>query len=497
MDYVVRLTGQDNLSGTINNVKGAVNDLNNSVSNLDKFTDKFKRIEGSAAPLKKQLRDLKAIMAEMNFQGLSGTEEFTRIAQYAGQISDAMGDASAATRRFADDTFALKAAADTMTVVTGAFTAVTGAMSLFGVENENVKNAILKVQSAMAILNGVQAIANALNKDSALMQALKAMRMKISEAVTRANTNAIRANTVAENISTATTKKDTIAKAANTVAETVNGAATKKSTIIQNAWNIAKAVAKALLGDFTGLAIVAAGAIATYAMATADSTDKIEGQSKALKDNNKIADTNVMWKERMKKSEGEWSDSVTQNASNQISQYTKLQLKWLECNKDQKLREKFQREYGDEVNRVAGKVKKLSEYEDFFVRDTDKVVAAILARAAAEAGAQKYAEAMLKKAENDRNGSRANGRYYTVYHEGDLLTDEQAQQLHDAAGLSYYHNQDLVMTGRLDYGYKLSKAGAEKATQFYKKRADEIKAQDDAEINFWKNWSSEQSRKAA
>lgn len=497
MDYVVRLTGQDNLSGTINNVKGAVNDLSNSVSNLDKFTDKFKRIEGSAAPLKRQLRDLKAIMADMNFQGLSGTEEFTKIAQYAGQVKDAMDDAGAATRRFADDTFALKAAADTMTVVTGAFTAATGAMSLFGVENENVKNAILKVQSAMAVLNGVQAIANALNKDSALMQALKAMRMKVSEAVTRANTNAIRANTVAENISTATTKKDTVAKAANTVAETVNSAATKKSTIIQNAWNVAKAVAQALMGNFTGLAIVAAGAIATYAMATADSTDKIEGQSKALKDNNKIADANVMWKERMKKSEEEWSDSVTQNASNQISQYTKLQLKWLECNQDQKLREKFQREYGDEVNRVAGKILKMSEYENFFVRDTDKVVAAILARAEAEAYADRYAKAILKKAENDRNGSRANGRFWTVYHEGDLLTDEEAAELHKAYGLQYYHGIDLVMTGKTDTPYKLSKHGADLATSESKKRADAIKAQDDAEIQYYQNKAIESSKKVA
>lgn len=498
MDYSVNLTAKDNLSGTIKQCKQAVQEFGNAAStNMDKFRQRFEKIEGSAAPLKKQLRDLRALMSEMNFKGMSGTEEFTQIAMYAGQVKDAMDDAGAATRRFADDTFALKAAADAVNLVTGAFTAVTGAMNLFGVKNEEVKNAILKVQSAMAILNGVQAVANALNKDSALMQALKAMKMRYTTEMTRLNSLETNKNTIAEVANKVASEADAAAKTKAAIATNIESASTKKSTIVQNAWNIAKAVAKALIGDFSGLAIVAAGAIATYAMATADSTEKIEDQTDALKDNNKIADANTIWKERMKKSEQEWSDAVTNNASNQIAQYTKLQLKWLECNKDQKQREKFQREYGEEVNRVAGKVMKLSEYENFFVRDTDKVVAAILARAAAEAGAQKYAEAMLKKAENDRNGTRANGRYYTVYHEGDLLTDEQAQQLHDAAGLSYYHNQDLVMTGRLDYGYKLSKAGAEKATQFYKQRAEQIRAQDDAEINFWKNWSSEQSRKAA
>lgn len=497
-DYVVKLSGQDNLSGTIKNVKSAVSDLGNTAtSSLDKFRQKFERIEGSTAPLKRQLRDLKAIMADMNFQGLSGTEEFTKIAQYAGQVKDAMDDAGAATRRFADDTFALRAAADTMTVVTGAFTAATGAMSLFGVENENVKNAILKVQSAMAILNGVQAVANALNKDSSLMQALKAMRMKISEAVTRANTNAIRANTVAENISTTTTKKDTIAKAANTVAETVNSAATKKSTTIQNAWNVAKAVAQALMGNFTGLAIVAAGAIATYAMATADSTDKIEGQTGALKDNNKAADVNTKWKERMKKSEEEWSDSVTQNASNQISQYTKLQLKWLECNKDQKLREEFQKEYGDEVNRVAGKVKKLSEYEDFFVNDTDKVVAAILARAEAEAYAQQYAKAVLKKAENDRNGTVANGRYYHTAKAGtpfNELSPEEQAYLKQIGGENASQNPYLKMINGWSSYWATNEAAAKELNNFRRREALKIKAQDDAEIEYYKDRAQESAK---
>ena len=188
-DYVVRLSGQDNLSGTIKQCKQAVQDFGTTASTqMDKFKQRFERIEGSAAPLKKQLRDLKALMADMNFKGLSGTEEFTRIAQYAGQVKDAMDDAGAAAKRFADDTFALKAAADAFTLVTGATTALTGAMNLFGVENEKVKEAILKVQSALAILNGVQAVANALNKDSAIMQAMKALKINIVTEYTRLNT---------------------------------------------------------------------------------------------------------------------------------------------------------------------------------------------------------------------------------------------------------------------------------------------------------------------
>jgi hypothetical protein len=38
-------------------------------------------------------------------------------------------------------------------------------------------------------------------------------------------------------------------------------------------WNYVKAIGKALLGDFSGLLIVGAGALATYAIATSNSTD--------------------------------------------------------------------------------------------------------------------------------------------------------------------------------------------------------------------------------
>ena len=189
-DYVVTLTGKDNLTNTIKNIKQELNSVGSSTTKIDDIQKKFDKIQNSTAPLKKQLRDLKTLMAEMNLDGLSNTDQFTQIAQYAGQLKDAMDDAAAATKRFADDTFALSATADAMQVVAGAGSVATGAMSLFGVESEKVQQAILKVQSAMAILNGVQGIANKLNKDSALMQAIKAIRLKATTAATNEATAA-------------------------------------------------------------------------------------------------------------------------------------------------------------------------------------------------------------------------------------------------------------------------------------------------------------------
>ena len=174
-DYIVKLQGQDNLTSTIKNVKDELKSTGESATQLDKIQAKFDKIQSSSVPLKRQMRDLQAIMAQMNMDGLSNTSQFTEIAKYAGQVKDAISDSQQAISKYSSDTATLDAVASGFQGISGAISLTTGAMSLFGSENENVQQAILKVQSAMALLNGVQAIATTLNKDSALMLKLKAI----------------------------------------------------------------------------------------------------------------------------------------------------------------------------------------------------------------------------------------------------------------------------------------------------------------------------------
>lgn len=228
----VNLKGQDNLSKTVQNATKAVDDLKRSTTELGKCEKEFEKITNSGKSLKAQLNQLKALMADMNMKGLSGSEEFQEIAQYAGQVKDAIGDASQAIDKFSSDTLNLDASIQALQGVAAAGSIATGAMSLFGVENEHVTQAILKVQSALAILNGVQAIANVLNKDSALMLKLKSLGII-------GNTTATAANTVAESANTTATSANTVAEATNTTAKTANTVATNAATTAQLANNAA------------------------------------------------------------------------------------------------------------------------------------------------------------------------------------------------------------------------------------------------------------------
>lgn len=197
-DYVVRMTGQDNLSGTIKQVKSELNDLGKTTSKLDQIDAKFSKITNSTAPLKKQLRDLKALMAQMNMDGLGNTEQYTRMAQAAGQIKDAMDDAAAATKRFSSDTVALDMGVQSLQAITAGAQVATGAMNLFGVENENVQKAMLQVQNLLMIGNGLQQLHTLLiNKDSLAQQLLSASTKKATVAQVSQNT-ATKAGTLAQ-----------------------------------------------------------------------------------------------------------------------------------------------------------------------------------------------------------------------------------------------------------------------------------------------------------
>lgn len=116
-----------------------------SATKLEQIQQKLDRITHSSAPLKTQLRSIQALMAEMNFNGLSNTEVFTQAAQKAGQLKDAITDASTATRLLSSDTANLDAFMKGMQGIAAAGTIATGAMGLFDEKNEEVSKAILKV----------------------------------------------------------------------------------------------------------------------------------------------------------------------------------------------------------------------------------------------------------------------------------------------------------------------------------------------------------------
>jgi chromosome segregation ATPase len=124
-------------------------------------------VADKSAKLTTQLRQLKQELSQMEMAGKANTAEYKRMAAQAGALEDQIGDTAARVRVLASDTKNLDAALSLATGIAGTFSIAQGATALFGDENEDLQKSLLKVQSALSILNGLQAIQATLNKNSA------------------------------------------------------------------------------------------------------------------------------------------------------------------------------------------------------------------------------------------------------------------------------------------------------------------------------------------
>lgn len=157
----------------------ATNDINVKISvdttQATKATDNYKK---ELKQLKDQMTQLQIATDGLTKASAEQIEEYNQLAQRAGQITDAMGDTAQQVKNLSDDYAGMTAALQGVSGAIGGITAVSGAMNLLGVDSDGASEAIKKVTSLMAILQGIQAVQKTLNKDSALMTALRSKSQK-------------------------------------------------------------------------------------------------------------------------------------------------------------------------------------------------------------------------------------------------------------------------------------------------------------------------------
>ena len=122
-----------------------------------KVNDDIQDTTKNVVSLKTELRQAQNEVNELSKKFGATSKEAVEAAKKAAQLKDAIGDAKALTDAFNPDA-KFKALTSTLGGVAGGFSAVQGAVGLLGAESKDVEKMILKVQSAMAISQGVQAI---------------------------------------------------------------------------------------------------------------------------------------------------------------------------------------------------------------------------------------------------------------------------------------------------------------------------------------------------
>ena len=119
--------------------------------------------------LRSQIMELTEELVQLRMEGKQDSDEYQKVAQQAAELKDAFRDAQAEVKNMASDTSTLNSVLSGLGAASGGFAVATGAMQLFGGESEDVQEAQKKLQASIALVNGVTAIQNALQHQSALM----------------------------------------------------------------------------------------------------------------------------------------------------------------------------------------------------------------------------------------------------------------------------------------------------------------------------------------
>ena len=212
--------------------------------NVNVNTDQAGKAVGS---LKSQLKEAQAEVTALSDKFGATSKEAIEAAKRAGELKDRIGDAKALTDAFNPDA-KFKALTASLSGVAGGFAAVQGAMGLLGAESEDAQKMLLKVQSAMAISQGLQSVGEAVDSFKNLGAVIK------STTLFQSAYNFVLGQKVV------VTEADVIATEAQTVATVEQGVATvTTTTAVTGATTAMKAFRIALIASGIGLLIVGLG----------------------------------------------------------------------------------------------------------------------------------------------------------------------------------------------------------------------------------------------
>jgi hypothetical protein len=143
--------------------------------------------------LKQQLREATAEVQALSDKFGATSEQAITAAKRASELKDQIGDAKSLVDAFNPDA-KFKALTASLSGVAGGFAAAQGAIALFGVESKEVEKALLQVQSAMALSQGLQAVGESIDsfKQLGAVIANSTIFLKANEMANKATAFAMR-----------------------------------------------------------------------------------------------------------------------------------------------------------------------------------------------------------------------------------------------------------------------------------------------------------------
>ena len=452
--------GGDLVKG-FNDVKKEVKGIENAGEDAKKSLDQMLQQKNSTSNYRRQLMQLTKQLTDLtvNYRSLSDEEKqsefgvalakrIDELTAKASMFKDAMLDVQQSISESASDTANWDAFQQLVDVSTSALQSFTGVAGLSEDSVEELTRTIAAMQTIGAASNTVIKIGNALQKQSALM--LGVLRTQELAAAT-----AIKLKTAAE----------------------VKGkAATVAATAAQKALNtVAKANPYVLLAS----AVIALGtALVAFAKKSNEATKAEKARKEAAEE---AAESIKDARSKEAKSVGE----VT-------AKYRILQIEYSKLDQNDKIT--WIKDNATAFDNLGLKINNVNDADQVFVTQSAKVIAALQARAKAEALEEKYKEEVIKaeekKAEVVRKTANEGDRFFTA--------DGKVPEPLKEAGLTEKELKYEWGGGQSGAGtYILTPEATKKLQEYYDTQYDvAVKAADES-TSYWENRMVEAANEAA
>lgn len=360
------------------------NELEREAAKREESTRQVEESAEAHQSLRSRIRELREEMALYREAHGDQTEDYRRMSAELGRLQDIQGDIAAQGRVFANDEAKFQGIIQGLSGLSGAFSAATGAVSLFAGENEDLQKVMTKVQSVMAIVMGLQSVAQTLNKDSAFqlvtLNGLKGWWAGIvakATAAETAETAAIVAETAAQEAQSVATAQNTAVQGANTVAtEGQAVAATTGSVANFTLAGAFRAVGAAIM-SIPGLGWLIAGVTALGVGISYFSNKAKEA----------------------KKAQEELSKAMIEGCYKPIGKIEELSAKYTMLGNNVKDKEKFIKDNKKNFEELGVSVENVRDAENLLIRNKDAFINAQMAKARAMAYMQTAAEQVKKQLE--------------------------------------------------------------------------------------------------
>lgn len=240
-------------------------ELKSAEEETKRFYRNVGNYNGAVKPMRQELKELTMQLAQMERDGLRGSEAYNEMAKRAGAMRNNIADATAEIKRYASDTRMLDDVVDVVSTAGAAWQTYQGAVQAFGIESEEAMQAMAKLQGVMATVNGLQQLHARFTDNSTAtykifhkVLQLVGLEEKAVAASTVAMTTATQANTAAEGA-------NATASATTTTAKTAEAAATTATAVAMTGASVAaKVLRAALLTIGIGAVVAALGALVAY-----------------------------------------------------------------------------------------------------------------------------------------------------------------------------------------------------------------------------------------